>query len=207
MATNSKEKQREYDAKRAEKRAGTRTRNYATVVYPESAPADWKNKLEQTFIPCLISPLHDKDINPGGEPKKPHYHVLLAFEGVKTKAQAQEVFDTIGGVGCEVVNSVRGYARYLCHLDNPEKARYAESQVTQYGGLDYYDVIGLASDKHKAIREMIEYCKDTGVIEYADLLEYAMYEREDWFRVLCDCGTFTMQNYLKSRRHKLMAKA
>ncbi|MDU2191324.1 MAG: Rep family protein, partial [Klebsiella pneumoniae] len=57
MATNSKEKQREYDAKRA-----GRTRNFTTIVYPESAPENWLEILQQLFVPALVSPLHDKDV-------------------------------------------------------------------------------------------------------------------------------------------------
>ena len=55
-------------------------RNFATVVYLESAPADWMERLDQHHIAALVSPLHDKDKNPSGEPKKAHYHVLLMFE-------------------------------------------------------------------------------------------------------------------------------
>lgn len=47
-----------------------RTRNYATVVYPESAPADWIRLLQEQCVPALISPLHDKDLNTDGTPKK-----------------------------------------------------------------------------------------------------------------------------------------
>ena len=83
------------------------------------------DKLDQLHVAALISPLHDKDTNPSGEPKKPHYHVLLMFEGVKDyETQVKPIFAEIGGVGREMVNSARGYARYLCHLDNPEKAQY-----------------------------------------------------------------------------------
>lgn len=56
------------------------------------------------------------------------------FDSVKTEKQAVEFFSTFGGVGCEVVNSSRAYARYLCHLDNPEKASYKIDQVRQFGG-------------------------------------------------------------------------
>lgn len=194
---------RKYDALRAEKRAGTRTRNYATVVYPESAPIDWLEHLEQTFTPCLISPLHDEDINPSGEPKKEHYHVLLLFDTVKTKEQAKEVIAEIGGVGCEPVNSVRGYARYLCHLDNPEKAQYQIEDVKQFCGVDYREIISLASDKYKAIREMIAWCNDNEVYAYSDLMEYAMIEREDWFIALSDNSTMVIKEYLKSKIWKV----
>lgn len=47
-----------------------RTRNFGTVVYPESAPENWQTILSELCIPCFISPLHDKDINPDGETKK-----------------------------------------------------------------------------------------------------------------------------------------
>ena len=176
-----------------------RTRNYATVVYPESAPANWLDILKEQFIPGFVSPLHDSDMNPGGESKKPHYHVLLTFEGVKTVEQAQAVFSLIGGVGCEVVQSVRGYARYLCHLDNPEKAQYSPDCVVSLCGADYVSTIGLVTDKYKAIREMILFCDEHQMYSYADLLLYCSEQRYDWFRVLCDNGTVVMKEYLKSR--------
>ena len=96
-----------------------RTRNYATVIYPESAVENWKVILQEQCVPALISPIHNKDINSDGELKKEHYHVIIMFDGPKTKEQAQEIFDLIGGVGSEPIKSVRAYARYLCHLDNP----------------------------------------------------------------------------------------
>lgn len=180
-----------------------RARNFATVVYPESAPADWQERLSQHFIPAFISPLHDKDVNPTGEPKKPHYHVVLMYEGKKSEEQVRAVFESIGGVGCEVVQSIRGYARYLCHLDNPEKAQYSPDDVRSLCAADYNTTIGLVTDKYKAIRDIIAYCKENDVYSYSQLLEYAMEERGDWFRVLCDNGTYVIKEYLKSRQWTL----
>lgn len=177
----------------------TRTRNYATVVYPDSAPVDWQDILSGLFVPAFISPLHDSDMNPTGEPKKPHYHVVIMFDNVKTMEQAKEIFEKIGGVGCEKVNSIRGYARYLCHLDNPEKAQYDQSNVRSMCGADYPSVIGLATDKYKAIGEMIDFCQEHNIYSYSDLLEYSRYNHFDWFRVLCDNGTVVIKEYLKSR--------
>ena len=154
----------------------TRTRNYATIVYPESAPSDWQEILSNHHIPAFISPLHDNDVNPTGEPKKPHYHVILAFEGVKTWEQAKSIFDSLNGVGCEAINSLRGYARYLCHLDNPEKHQYLVEDVRSLCGADYSSTIGLATDKYKAISEIIDFCVDENIISFAYLLEYARHE-------------------------------
>lgn len=185
------------DEKKASGRG--RTRNFATVVYPESAPDGWQEILSQQFVPAFISPLHGKDVNPTGEPKKPHYHVVLMFDGVKTREQAQDIISKINGVGCEVVQSIRGYARYLCHLDNPEKAQYKQEDVRSLCGADYPGTIGLVTDKYKAIGEMIDFCEDNGIYSYSELLKYCRMERFDWFRVLCDNGTVVMKEYLKSK--------
>lgn len=175
-----------------------RTRNFATVVYPESAPENWQDILTEQFVPAFISPLHNNDINPTGEIKKEHYHVLIMFDSVKTIEQAKDIFSKIGGVGCEMVQSLRGYSRYLCHLDNPEKAQYKAEDVRCLCGADYPGVIGLVIDKYKAIGEMIDFCSENGIVSYSTLLEYCRHNRFDWFRVLCDNGTVVMKEYLKS---------
>ena len=178
--------------------AGKRTRNYASVIYPDSAPDGWQEILTQQFVPAFISPLHNQDVNPTGEIKKEHYHVIIMFDSVKTVEQAKDIFSLIGGVGCEIVQSIRGYARYLCHLDNPEKAQYSPDDVISLCGADYHGVIGLPIDKYKAIGEMMDYCEDNKVYSYSQLLRYARRERGDWFRILCDSGTKVIVEFLKS---------
>ncbi|HDT7711324.1 TPA: replication protein, partial [Enterococcus faecium] len=46
-----------------------RTRNWTFVVYPESAPENWREFLDELHVPWVESPLHDKDVNPDGELK------------------------------------------------------------------------------------------------------------------------------------------
>ena len=62
-----------------DKKVKIRKRNWAFVAYPESLPGDWQEILTQTGLPIAISPLHDKDENPDGTKKKPHYHVILVY--------------------------------------------------------------------------------------------------------------------------------
>ena len=177
-----------------------RFRNFATVVYPDSdnTSEDWLSVLQDWKTPVLVSPFHDQDVNVTGEPKKPHYHVLIMFEGMKSQDQVRELFDQIGGVGLETVNSLRGYARYLCHLDNPDKHQYFPGDVLAFGGCDYIDMIGLPCDRYEVIGEMIDYCEAERIVSYATLLVYARHNRQDWFRILCDSGTIVMKEYLKS---------
>lgn len=183
----------------SEKKVDSRTRNFVTIVYPDSAPDNWQEILSEQFIPAFISPLHDKDKNPTGEDKKPHWHVMLMFDGKKSIEQVTEIFNKIGGVGLEKVNSIRGYARYLCHLDNPEKFQYKQDDVRCMCGADYTSTIGLVTDKYKAIGEMIDFCELNDIVSYSELLKYARMERFDWFRVLCDNGTVVVKEYLKSK--------
>ena len=152
-----------------------RVRLWATVVYPESAPDNWLTILRDLMIPCYVSPLHDKDFNADKTPKKAHYHVMLVFEGKKSRAQIEEIVKQFGGVGQENVKSKRGYARYLCHLDNPEKAQYSPDDVLSYGGLDYESDIGIVINKYKVISEMIDFVSANNIFYYSDLCDYAAF--------------------------------
>ena len=37
-------------------------RYWAMVLYPDSAPQNWEELLQETGLQCAISPLHDKDL-------------------------------------------------------------------------------------------------------------------------------------------------
>lgn len=177
----------------------TRTRNWATIVYPESASEDWQKLLDEEHIPAFISPLHNSDLNPDGEKKKEHYHVILCFAGNKTEEQVQEISNRLlSGVKVEKVKDIRAYARYLCHLDNPEKAQYRPCDVIGLGGLDYLEIVGSLADTDTAVREMMEWCREQGVYSFARLCDYAADERSDWFRVLTSKRTVFISAYLKS---------
>ena len=175
-----------------------RFRNFATVVYPESAPADWLATLDGLHVPTFVSPLHDADVNADNTPKKPHYHVLLMFSGVKTRKQAQEAITSIHGVGCETVSTVRGYARYLVHADNPEKAQYNKSDVRAFGGADYDAVTHLPTDDVKVTREMMQFIRANQISSFAQFADACAIEHEDWFRALVTKSTYFIKEYIKS---------
>jgi hypothetical protein len=187
------------DKKSTKKSPPPRSNYYATTVYLESVNPQWLQILEDTHIQTFVSPYHDKDINPTGEPKKPHYHVLLMFDSLKSSNQAKEIFDSINGVGVEMVNSIRGYSRYLCHLDNPEKAQYEKEDVKCLSGADYITIIGLQTDKYVIMGEMQDFCEKYNIVSFYLLCKYARQKRSDWYRALCDNSSFYMKEYLKSK--------
>lgn len=181
-----------------EKSTNKRTKNWATVLYEESSKENWLEILKESHIPALISPIHDRDKTEDGKLKKAHRHILILFDGQKTYEQAKEVFDSIGGVGVEKVESIRGYTRYLSHMDNPEKAQYDPKEVIALSGANYEFLIELPGNKYRVIGEVLEYCMENNVHSYANLLLYAKNENPEWFSVLCD-NAHTITQFLKSR--------
>lgn len=184
-------------AKRNAIKKDNRARNFASVLYPESMAPDALQQLRELKVPHLLSPLHDKDINATGEPKKPHYHLVLCFEGKKSIDQVSELLMPTNSVGVEVVSSLRAYGRYLCHLDNPEKAQYSIDEVQAYS-IDYLNLIGSASDRYKAVADMMEWVSDNQCYSFSDLLDYSRIHRYDWFVLLCDNSAVVMEKYIKS---------
>lgn len=189
-------------AKTGTKKTDERIRNITFLIYEDSCIPDWKEYLNELHIPMLWI-YHDKDVE-NGKPKKPHYHVMIMFEGKKSDSQLQEIVDRCGGANGQYkkINSIRGMARYLCHMDDPDKYQYDSKEVHAVA-VDYSSLVGMASDKYKAIREMLEFIKANDIISYDELMDYAMVHRYDWFKALCDECTMVIKEYLKSRTWKL----
>lgn len=168
--------------------AAKRNTYYATIVYPESAPLDWIDILEEQHIQALISPIHDKDIDKEGNPKKPHYHVVLIFESLKSPQQAQEIFEKIGGVGTIPIHSLGAYSRYLCHLDNSEKAQYSKEDIREISGADYKECCRQNGEKEKEeeanLIELTQIILDKKIIYFYEVADLIIKEHSDLFSVL-----------------------
>ena len=185
-----------------------RTRNWTIVVYPDSAPENWRERLDDFHIGWVESPLHDSDYNANGEPKKPHWHVVLLFNGVKTYEQVKEITDSINAPIPQRCHDARATVRYMAHLDNPEKAQYSISDIRSHGGVDIADMLRpSSSERYSIIGEMLSYVRENHVIEFQDLVDYAMAnEFERWFPLLCDNSSYIVSSYIKSQRHRLQPR-
>ena len=185
----------------------SKCRGWLCVVYPESAPDDWIQILASIGAQALISPLHDQDLNADGEVKKPHYHVILLWDGPTTKSNAQAVVDLIRGVGCFAMATLRGAARYLCHLDNPEKHRYNPEDVKQLGGLVYDDIINSASDDLLTLYEIFDWIDENVCVSFRQFMIYARSFRPDWAKVILTRHRENVIAYQRSLQWELSASS
>ena len=83
--------------------------------------------------------MHDLDLNGDGSSKKPHWHIVLIFEGNKSIEQIKQITDSVKGTIPFKVASIRSMVRYLAHIDNPDKYQYPVSDIIAHGGADIAD--------------------------------------------------------------------
>lgn len=183
----------------------SRTRNWTIVLYPESAPADWRDLMDDLQIEWVESPLHEFDTNATGEVKKPHWHILLLFGGVKSYDQVVEIVEPFNCPAPQRCHSAKGCVRYMAHLDNPEKFQYNIGDIKAHGGVDLAELLRpSSSERYSLIGEMCSYVRDNSITEFQDLMDYAMQHRfDDWFPLLCDSSAYVVGQYIKSQRHRL----
>jgi len=194
--------------KQAKKKKDVRTRVWTFILYPESAPENWIDILIDMHLEFVVSPLHDQDRDATGELKKPHWHVMLMFAGVKSYEQVKEITEKVNGTIPERCHNAKAMVRYMAHIDNPDKAQYKIEDIRAYGGVDLQELLRpTSSERYSMIKEMIDFVRQENIIELQDLIDYAISERyDDWFPLLCDSCTYVINQYIKSLRHRVKPK-
>ena len=64
----------------------------------ESAPKAWREILDDTHLRWVESPLHDRDVNPDGEIKKAHWHILLSYDGPVNLVAVKKLTDKLNAL-------------------------------------------------------------------------------------------------------------
>ena len=179
-------------------------RNWSFFVYPESAPDNWLDLLCQTGLPFAVSPLHDRDVNPDGEIKKAHFHIIVCYDGPTTFKVVERITTMLNSPHPQYVDSVKGYYRYFTHKDNPEKYQYNECDIRCYNGFNIFDYAELTSSEILALkRKILDLIAELKIYEYSDLIEYLMKDEglTDLLNVASN-HTLFFNSYLKSRRYR-----
>lgn len=180
-----------------------KARNWDFILYPESLPENWMQFLEELRIPIAISPLHDHDVNPDGEIKKAHYHVIACFDGPTTLNNVIEtITKPLNAPRPQKCLSVRGSWRYFQHLDNPEKAAYSAADIKCLGGFDIQEYLS-SSEITKCILKIHEIILQNKICEYWDLMEYLRINEEFDYYQIASNHTMYFNSLLKSRNYKV----
>lgn len=180
------------------------------LVWEESAPPDWMDKLGQIGIEGFVSPLHNLDVDDDGQPKKPHWHVMLRWPKGRTTyknalAWARRIYPDVPHV--EPAMSARSSLRYFCHLDNPEKYQYPIESIRAWGGVDPLDIINSASDDLLELKYIYAYISANNIVRYTDFVDFCSAEKPEWFRLINIKYRENIFKYIKSLAHKCKEEA
>lgn len=179
-------------------------RIWASVGYPESLPTDWLDKLQETGLQIAISPLHNKDLDPTGETKKEHYHIIFNYEGPTTYNHVKELCDSLNMTIPIKLESLRGMYRYHLHLDNPEKYQYDDRDRILLNGFDTNQVNELTrTEIDKLKKEIQQFIINNNILEYSDLLIILLDNDLTQMWSVAANHTIFFNTFITSIRHKL----
>ena len=178
-----------------------KARYWTVVVYPESSPADWVEKVKQTHLAYMISPIHDRDVTAVGDTKKAHYHLVLMWENPTTFSNVREVLKPITEVCPQAVNNLGRLARYLVHMDDPDKAQYDVADI-QAGGVDVEEMLYSQNNRAKQFELVHRYCLEHNITEYKDLLDKTLDDDMTVYHAAIN-NVSTVKAYLISWEHKI----
>lgn len=147
-------------------------RYWAGIIYPDSCPEDWQEKMRMSGLEILVSPIHDRDIaNPKtGELKKPHRHVIAMWRSTTTRKNAERFFEQFNGPRAILrLESPRGMARYLIHLDDPQKAQYDPDDVIEINDASWTK-LAFSEHSDETVATVLDVVANDGISSYYDLL-------------------------------------
>lgn len=187
----------------ANKGKNIKKRYWTFVLYPESAPSDWKHQLQMTGLPCAISPLHDMDMDPTGNPKKAHYHIILCYSGPTTYNSVKSFTESLNQPIPQPLDSVSGMYRYFTHDDNPDKAQYNKDYIIQLNGFNVADYTDLTRSEVLEVKIRLQMLiRQENILEYSDLMDLLQDSGMNLEYEIASNHTYFFDKYIASRRNK-----
>ena len=172
----------------------TKSKYFCAILYPDSISYDADKviiSLAQEHLTFAVSPIHDRDVETDGSPKKRHYHLLLAYSSATTLNNIRGWFNACGMPETDL-HSVRvcasgvGYYRYLTHKDNPEKAQYDDKDIRVFNDSDelFKKFSKTASEKIDDLVRIFQIVDELNTISFHSLVQYLMLNERDLFKML-----------------------
>lgn len=164
--------------------AKDKARYFTFLLYPESIPNDWSQRLELMGVPIAVSPLHDKDKSnvEGQTYKKAHYHVVyVAKNPVTTDSVRKRIQRVLGARSVSkvqiVVQSMENMYLYLTHESKDaiakNKHKYSKRDITLLNNFDIDRYVTLAvEDKDDMLNDVCDLIDDHNLANMRELRRF-----------------------------------
>ena len=193
----------------------TKSKYFCAVLYPDSTSYDTEKvikALAQEHLTFAVSPIHDQDVEVDGTLKKPHFHLLLAYQSATTLKNICGWFNACGmpesDLHCiRVCASGVGYYRYLTHKDNPEKAQYNDHDVRVFNDSDelFQKFSRTSSDKIDDLVRIFHIVDDLNTTSFHNLMQYLMLNERLLFKMITSSSALAIciKEYQRSLEYDL----
>lgn len=164
--------------------AKDKARYFTFLLYPESIPNGWSQRLELMGVPIAVSPLHDKDKSnvEGQTYKKAHYHVVyVAKNPVTTDSVRKRIQRVLGARSVSkvqiVVQSMENMYLYLTHESKDaiakNKHKYSKRDITLLNNFDIDRYVTLAvEDKDDMLNDVCDLIDDHNLANMRELRRF-----------------------------------
>lgn len=194
---------------------------WTAIVYPESAPERWIEKLKLQGFRIAISPLHDKDtwnhdspkyvdpetgevISKGslykmGDRKKAHWHIIIVVDKRTGYVEMNNVIRNI--CHCPYIQkcrSLKNAFEYFLHINAPEKYQgYDKDEIQTYNN---FHIEPTKYESSLIAQEMVLLIQEHNITEWCDCVEFFNLDPE--MSLILSTRTAYFSAYVKSRYYK-----
>lgn len=193
----------------------SKSKYFCCVLWPDSSTYNVDKiikSLAQQHLTFAVSPIHNRDVEDDGSPKKEHYHILLAYSSATTLNNIRE-WCKVCGLPESDLHSVRvcasgvGYFRYLTHKDNPEKAQYNSKDIRIFNDYDeiFKKFANTVSDKLDNLVRIFQIVDELNAISFHNLIQYLMLNERELFKMLTSSSALAIcvKEYQRSLEYDL----
>jgi len=161
-----------------------KARYFTFLLYPESIPENWIERLELLGVPIAISPIHDKDLSDveGQKYKKAHYHVIyVAKNPVTSESVRIKIKRCLGDKSVAlvkiVVTSMENMYLYLTHESKDaiakNKVRYSKKDIKLINNFDIDRYISLGvEEKDDMLNDICDIIDDYDLANMRELRRF-----------------------------------
>jgi plasmid replication protein len=192
-----------------------KSKYFCAILYPDSSSYNTDKiilAMAEEHLTFAVSPIHDRDVDINGSPKKRHYHLLLAYSSATTLNNIRGWLNACGMPESEL-HSVRvcasgvGYFRYLTHKDNPEKTQYDVNDIRVFNDSDelFKKFSKTASEKIDDLARIFQIVDELNTISFHKLIQYLMLNERDLFKLLTSSSALAIcvKEYQRSLEYDL----